>query len=80
MVMRLPEHEHTQLTDRYLQAAINPGLLCEQIGDPAIAIHDADIAHRAFFTWWHSYCIVHLGSPVNALAPAIFSRLESFTT
>jgi hypothetical protein len=79
MVMRFPGHERSQLTNRYLQAAHDAGLLFEGIGDTASAVQLADIAHRAFFIWWHSYCIVHLGSPVDSLASAVFARLASLT-
>ena len=76
MVMRFDEPTRTQLITRYLEEATRAGLEIEVRDSAWNLIDAANVAHMAFFIWWHSHCVVNLGIPPETYQAAISDRLR----
>ncbi len=79
MVMRFDEQIRSRLTRRYLGAISKAGLDLKVSGSISSLIEAANVAHMAFFIWWHSHCVVNLGIPPETYRTAIGDRLRQIS-
>lgn len=76
MVMRFDQDVRRNLISTYADSASEHGLDLRKFGDPVELTQAADLAHKAYFVWWHSHCIVNLQSDPKPLLPVIAGRIR----
>ena len=80
MTMRFAEETRDQLIERYFRSARRHNLTLDQTLDPVELVKTTDLAHKAFFVWWHSYCVANLDSDASMLLPVIAQRIEDISS